>query len=204
MIILDYTFLVNKDNPLDSSFVPNNLVEYKEYNGSKIDPTYKTLVDSNVLSAFYEMQWHAFNEGKKLGATNGFYIIIDSAYRSYDYQVKILQHNIKQMGQDAYKYVALPGTSEHQSGLAIDVALYTNGKYNDDFDDTYPEIQWLFANAHRFGFILRYPRGYEHETGFAYECWHFRYVSPEVSTYMYENNIKTLEEYHRLKIQNGL
>lgn len=196
---MDYTFLVNHENPLDKNYVPSNLVVYREYNGDKIDPTHETLVDKTVLSAFYQLQWYGLIEGKMLGYPNGFYFVIDSAYRSYDYQVKILNYNLALKGEDAYKYVALPGTSEHQSGLAIDIALYTNGKYNDEFDDTYPEIKWLQENAHRFGFILRYPKGKEDITGFNYECWHLRYVGPEVSLYMHENNISTLEEYHLSK-----
>lgn len=193
---MDYAMLVNKENPLDKDWVPSDLVVYSEYNGSKIDPKHQTLVEKNVLSAFYQMQWYALIEGKMLGYPSGFYFVIDSAYRSYDYQNRVLERNIALNGEEAYKYVALPGTSEHQSGLAIDIALYINGEYNDEFDDTFPEIKWLHANAYRFGFILRYPKGKEDITGFNYECWHLRYVGLDVAIDMHENGIETLEEYY--------
>ena len=188
---MDYSILVNKDNPLDENYVPSNLIVYPEYNGPKIDANHKTLVEEVTLNAFYEMQQTAFKE-------IGYHYVVDSAYRSYAYQQKILQHNIKLNGNEAYKYVALPGTSEHQSGLAIDVALNIDGEYTDVFDDTFPQIQWLFANAYRFGFILRYPKGTENITGYKYECWHFRYVGKEIALYMRDNHILTLEEYHEL------
>lgn len=183
--------LVNKQNPLDSSFEPQELVVYPEYNGPKIDPNHKTLVEATTLNAFYEMQAAAMKE-------QGYHIIVDSAYRSYAYQQKVLERNLAEKGESAYSFVALPGTSEHQSGLAIDVALYIDGEYTDQFDDTFPQIQWLFNNAHRFGFILRYPKGAEHITGYKYECWHFRYVGKEIALDMYDNNIRTFEEYHTL------
>ena len=198
---MDYTLLVNKDHPLEKDFIPDNLVVYHEYNGDKIDPNHQTLVNETVLLAFYQMQQSAMVEGMKQGFSEGFHFVIDSAYRSYRYQEKILEYNLIEKGEEAYNLVAYPGTSEHQSGLAIDIALFTNGKYNDEFDDSFPEIKWLHENAHRFGFIIRYPKNYEAITGFNYECWHLRYVTPEVSIYMYENKIKTLEEYHELNRQ---
>ena len=62
------------------------------------------------------------------------------------------------------------------------------------FDKTSPEAQWLANNAHRFGFILRYPEGKEDITGYNYEPWHIRYVGKDVAKKIYEKNI-TLEEY---------
>ncbi|MBE6156033.1 MAG: D-alanyl-D-alanine carboxypeptidase family protein [Firmicutes bacterium] len=195
---MNYTILINKEKPLDSSYVPKRLVFYSEYNGKKIDPNYNTLLNKKVLSAFRKMQRKAIIDGKREGYSQGFYIIIDSAYRSYEYQKKIFEKTLEERGDEAYGYVAVPGTSEHQSGLAIDVALYCDGIYTDVFDDSYPEIRWLHKNAFRFGFILRYPKDCEEITGYKYECWHLRYVSPKVSRYMHRNNIKTLEEYHYL------
>lgn len=186
--MMNYQMLVNKSNPLDKSFKPYELKEYLEYNGEKIDPNHKTLVEVETLIAFFEMQAAA----KKVG----YGILIDSAYRSYEYQQQILNKVLSEKGEEAYKTVALPGTSEHQTGLAIDVALSRDGVYWDEFDDTAPEIQWLMSNAYQFGFILRYPKGKEDITGYNYECWHFRYVGKELSMYMKENEIETLEEYY--------
>ena len=188
---MDYSILVNRDNPIDENYVPSNLVVYPEYNGPKIDSNHKTLVEEVALNAFYEMQSIALRE-------TGYCFIVDSAYRSYKYQQKILMYNLELNGDEAYNYVALPGTSEHQTGLAIDIALNVNGEYTDQFDDTFPQIKWLFANAYRFGFILRYPKGMENITGYKYECWHFRYVGKDIALYMHNNNISTLEEYHEL------
>lgn len=185
---MNYEILVNKNNPLDKYFIPKQLVEYLEYNGEKLDPNYKTLVEKETLLAFFEMQAEALKAG--------YSILIDSAYRSYEYQQKILEKTLEEKGREAYKTVAIPGTSEHQTGLAIDVALSRGGVYCDEFDDTAEEIQWLMENAYRFGFILRYPKGKENITGYNYEWWHFRYVGRTLSTYMKENNIETLEEYY--------
>ena len=62
--------------------------------------------------------------------------------------------------------------------------------------NTFPQIKWLFKNAYKYGFILRYPRGKEFITGYNYECWHFRYVGLDLALEMYNNNIETLEEYY--------
>jgi len=189
---MDYTILVNKENPLPSNYVPANLVEYTEYNGEKIDVNYKTFVEKETLKSFFEMQKDAL--------VQGYGLIIDSGYRSYDYQEQILSYNLEMLGQEAYKVIAKPGTSEHQSGLAIDIALNTGGIYNDNFDDSYAEIIWLHQNCYKYGFILRYPKNKEHITGFNYEWWHLRYVGKKISNYMFENNISTLEEYHLLNL----
>ena len=193
---MDYTILVNKENPLDKKFVPNNLMLYTEYNGEKIDPNHKTLVEKETLKAFLKLKRAAQEEGKSISYPMGFDFVVDSGYRSYEYQEKVFKYNLEQEGVRAYSYVALPGCSEHQTGLAIDVALNTNGIYNDKFDDSFLEIKWLHENCHRFGFILRYPKTMEDITGFNYECWHLRYVGRELSLYMKENNILTLEEYY--------
>lgn len=187
--------LVNKEHPLDKDFVPEDLVIYTEYNGPKIDPNYKTLVDRETFNAFLEMQEAAKKDGH--------YIIIDSGYRSYEYQQRVLEDTISKKGEAAYSTVALPGTSEHQTGLAIDVALYRNTIYTDEFDENDPEIVWLRNNSYKYGFILRYPKGSEEITGFNYECWHFRYVGKDISYKMHDEGISTLEEYHE-KYKKGI
>lgn len=187
--------LVNKSHPLDKDFVPEDLVIYTEYNGPKIDPNYKTMVDRETFNAFLEMQEAAKKEG--------YYIIIDSGYRSYEYQQRVLEDTISKKGESAYSTVALPGTSEHQTGLAIDVALYRNTIYTDEFDENDPELVWLRDNSYKYGFILRYPKGSEEVTGFNYECWHFRYVGKDISYKMHEEGISTLEEYHE-KYKKGI
>ena len=184
---MDYTMLVNKENMLDNDFVPKKLIEYNDYNGEKLDINHKTMLEEETMKAFFEM--------KKAVNQLGYDITIDSGYRSYYYQREILEDRITKCGQDAYNYVALPGASEHQTGLALDVALIRNGIYTEEFDDSFPEIKWLHDNCHKYGFILRYPKGKEKITGFNYECWHFRYVGKDLSEEMHDKNIQTLEGY---------
>lgn len=188
---MDYSLIVNKNNLLNATFVPDNLKEYSEYNGIKIDPNHKTLVEEETLNSFFEM--------KKAAIQNGYNIVIDSAYRSYEYQQTVLNKYLELKGEEAYSFVALPGSSEHQTGLAIDIALSRNGEYIDEFDDTFPEIAWVHQNAYKFGFILRYPKGKEEITGFKYEPWHFRFVGKKLAYQMHCEDIGSLEEYHLLK-----
>lgn len=88
-------------------------------------------------------------------------------------------------------YSTRPGTSEHQSGLCCD--MHNLSTTSSKFDNT-PEAKWLAANAHRFGFILRYPPNTQHITGIKHESWHFRYVGRTAATEMYEKQL-TLDEY---------
>ena len=88
---------------------------------------------------------------------------------------------------------AKPGHSEHQTGLSIDVE---GSNLDYDLFAESKEFNWMKNNAHKYGFILRYPKGKEHITGFKYEPWHYRYVGKDVASYIYKNNI-TLEEYTR-------
>lgn len=121
-------------------------------------------------------------------------IIAFSGFRSYNYQKRLYESSIQTDGLTYTElYNAKPGHSEHQTGLAFD--LGGNMKYwlEEEFGET-PEGQWLKDNAHRFGFILRYPMGKEDITGYGYEPWHFRYVGVDHAGVIYEENM-TLEEY---------
>ena len=79
-----------------------------------------------------------------------------------------------------------------------------NDNYVDTFDDSLMEIQWVHQNAYKYGFILRYPQGKESITGYSYECWHLRFVGFEISNFMHENNIETLEEYYFIQKKRSL
>ena len=111
---------------------------------------------------------------------NGF--IITSGYRSYERQGEIYATT------EAGKAQA-PGASEHQTGLAFDVTTETNG----GFEST-EQYAWLMANAHKYGFIQRYPANKAHETGISYEPWHYRYVGVEAATKIRESG-DTLESF---------
>ena len=127
---------------------------------------------------------------------NGINIIVDSAFRSGNYQQMILDKLISEKRNEAYKLIALPGASEHQTGLAVDFAIYENDIYNDDIKEDDKEAIWLKDNAWKYGFILRYPKGKEDITGFNFEPWHYRFVGLELALELYQTN-QTLEEYKK-------
>ena len=105
-------------------------------------------------------------EMQKAAEKEGLYIIIDSGYRSYEYQQIVFYKNVEKLGYElALKYAALPGESEHQTGYAFDVASFRNGKYFENKEDDEKEIVWMMKNCYKYGFILRYPKGKEEITG---------------------------------------
>lgn len=129
---------------------------------------------------------------------DGVWFLIGSAYRDYALQTSLYERYIQRDGQAAADtYSARPGHSEHQTGLAAD--------FDDDgacyldwcFGDTAAGV-WLRENAAEHGWIMRYPEGYDHITGFMYEPWHYRYVGPDLALEMREQGILTLEEFFGL------
>ncbi|QHJ70634.1 D-alanyl-D-alanine carboxypeptidase family protein [Planococcus halotolerans] len=127
--------------------------------------------------------------------SNGVYLSVISSYRSYSYQSTLYNNYVKRDGQAAAdRYSARPGHSEHQTGLAFDFGgTNQNHWLESSFADT-SEGKWLAANAHKYGFILRYPKGKESITGYMFEPWHFRYVGSGEAPKIKESG-KTLEEY---------
>ena len=122
----------------------------------------------------------------------GMNIIAMSSYRSYDYQVNLYNNYVKTDGKEAADtYSARPGYSEHQTGLAVDV--YNLELPYTSFEKT-EEFNWMQENAHKYGFILRFPKDKVDITGYQYEAWHYRYVGKEVAKYIHNHNM-TLEEY---------
>lgn len=182
----DYTALVNQTRRLPSDYIPQNLEEINIMYANE----HKYLVhDAKV--AFEQLS----EEAKK----EGFSIIAVSAYRDYEYQKELYTYYVEKKGiKYAKKCSALPGHSEHQTGLAVDV-MGSNLDY-DEFENSV-EFPWMKSHAHLYGFILRYPKGKEDITGFKYEPWHYRYVGIDVATYIYENKL-TLEEYTEIKENN--
>ena len=130
----------------------------------------------------------------KAAADNaGVPINLTSSYRSFSNQVGTYAHWVGVSGpQGADTYSARPGYSEHQTGLAFDIA--SNGCALSCFG-TSPAYTWVEANAAEFGFIQRYYVGYESITGYSAEEWHYRYVGKAIATDMKAKNIKTLEQY---------
>jgi len=129
-----------------------------------------------------------------LTATSNRSVTIRSAYRNYDTQRSILNRYISQMGRrEALRWAALPGYSEHHTGLAFDFGILSGGTVT-AFTGGGNTV-WFRRNSHRFGFILRYPPNKTSITQTNHEPWHFRYVGLPHSTIMHQNNW-VLEEYH--------
>lgn len=129
----------------------------------------------------------------------GLELVSQSAYRSYSTQVSVYNGLVDQRGRArADRTSARPGHSEHQTGLAIDIAsLPAECTLERCFGET-PHGQWLARNAWRFGFVLRYPEGATPITGYEYEPWHFRYVGKALAAQMHEQDVATLEQFFGL------
>lgn len=121
-------------------------------------------------------------------------VMMACGYRSYFQQVQLYSNEIENAGEDeAERWVAPPGYSEHQTGYAFDLDLTVEGQSGLKFDGE-GIYSWLDENCGNYGLIVRYKEGKEDITGYAFEPWHFRYVGQPHSTYM-ENSGLTLEEY---------
>ena len=186
----DLMVLCNKNFTLPIDYVPDDLVEVSQGSGQ-------------VLRAVTAAAFTAMRDAMALEKLT---ITLRSAYRSYETQKytyeAIVQQEINRLGLEeagrasADRVSARPGMSEHQAGLAIDITQpVSGGKLSAAQFENTKQYQWLLENAHDFGFILRYPDGYEHITGYRFEPWHWRYVGVEAATRMREEDITTFEEY---------
>ncbi|MCB7070410.1 M15 family metallopeptidase [Caldifermentibacillus hisashii] len=180
--------LVNKQSAyLPADYVPANLVRPNvRFSFGDLDIE-KSYLKEEAARALEKMFQQAEVEGISLYAVSG--------YRSYTRQTEVFQREVEAKGEEkAVEAVAIPGQSEHQTGLAMDISAESaNLDLVESFEST-PEGTWLRENAHKFGFILRYPKGKEAITGYQYEPWHFRYVGEETAKIIYENDW-TLEEF---------
>lgn len=178
---------VNHDFLLPSDYEPEDLVipDVKfSYGHQDIPKSYMREEAAGALEALFAA---ANEEDIELAAVSG--------YRSYDRQQELYDQAVSKSGPDQ-EFVANPGSSEHQSGLAMDVSSASvNYSLVQEYEDT-KEGQWLSENAHHFGFIIRYQRDKEDITGYGYEPWHLRYVG-EAAIEIYENQL-ALEEFFDL------
>lgn len=179
--------LVNKIFGLPENYIPADLVRPNvpfSFGDAKLE---KSLMRKEAADALEKMFAGAKSDGIELAAVSG--------YRSYGRQETLFTAEVNKVGEEkALQAVARPGSSEHQTGLTMDISSKTNNfNLNEQFGST-KEGVWLAHNAHKYGFILRYPRGKEGITGYMYEPWHFRYVGIRAATEIYENDW-TLEEY---------
>ncbi|MGL4450927.1 MAG: M15 family metallopeptidase [Sarcina sp.] len=180
--------LCNKQYMLGENYIPDDLIV------PKVPLTHPATYEQSQLrkeagKALEDM----FKEAKKEGLEE---LYLVSGYRSYNYQNQIFTTSLKNRGKEhTEKYMAKPGHSEHQTGLTADISTRSMGfALEESFENT-KEGQWLAKNAHKYGFILRYPRERVETTGYAYEPWHFRYVGTGISEYMYKNKM-VLEDLH--------
>ena len=148
-------------------------------------------LDKEAADKFIEMAQACNDDNRHLVAIDG--------YRDFEYQQEQWDYfKYKGGNKLADAYAARAGYSEHQTGLALDVNVYPNEK-NIDFEE-FDEFDWLQEHAAEYGFILRYPKGKEDITGYAYESWHYRYVGVEVAKKIKELDI-TYDEYYAYFIE---
>ena len=188
------TMLVNQWSYMPEGYVP----DVREISYEGVSPL-NNKFDVRAADALEKMLADARSAGYNM------YLV--SAYRSHDYQVSLFNRKVneyKALGYDdatayseASQWVAIPGTSEHCTGLAADIVSSTWYNYNSDlthdFEDT-DHFDWLYEHCADYGFILRYPKGAEAITGITYEPWHYRFVGIDAAKYIMENHI-TLEEF---------
>ena len=162
------------------TYIDGVLIANKTYS---LPSNYGTGLTSETRNAFNKMQADAKALGLNLWLSSGF--------RSYNDQKYIYNNYVARDGQAAADtYSARPGYSEHQTGLAFDL-----NTISDAFADT-PEGKWVAENCHKYGLILRYPKGKDSITGYKYESWHLRYLGGELPGKLYNNgDWITLEEY---------
>lgn len=187
-----YLLLVNKQTLLPEGYAPKAL--------SKVKDTHKDIeLEATAARALEAM----FIEMRADGVADG--LFVTSAYRSYDYQVWLFNYYIEEekakdrtlsdaeARETVLRYSAAPGTSEHQSGLCVDLMTNQMRELDESFEK-YPVFDWLSENAWKFGFILRYPKDKVATTGYDYEPWHYRFVGRTAAYEIYKDGL-CLEEY---------
>lgn len=179
-----YLLLVNKWNPIDRDY-SMDLVELR--NGHSVD-----------IRAYPDLQ-DMMDDAR----AEGLQPIICSSYRTNQKQRDLFKNQVdkyiaqglteEEAEEQAAKWVAVPGTSEHQTGLAVDIVALDYQILDEGQEDT-PEQKWLMENSYKYGYILRYPTEKSDITGIHYEPWHYRYVGKEAAKEIYDLGI-CLEEY---------
>ncbi len=185
------TVLVNRAFLLPETYIPENL---KKVN---ID------FDTNIVTEKNNLRVEAATQIEKMitdASKKKIVITGVSGYRSYVRQKEVFEQSAKDHGKEhADKYCAIPGSSEHQTGLAIDVSTPAI------FNALEPRLagtkagKWVEKNCYKYGFVIRYPKGKQKITGYNFEPWHLRYVGKDKAEYLYKNNL-TLEEYYNVSM----
>ncbi len=191
--VIDYMVLVNQSSPLPDGW--EEALETTTITNSVGDEVY---VENKAYEAYCALKEAVEKdlEGYEKGEVR---LELDSAYRSVAAQQKIVDEFTEKYGEEYVKeYVAVPGYSEHHTGLALDLYFTIDGKdvYENEDLVQYPDIwEAIHARLPEFGFILRFTKEGEAITGYAYEPWHIRYLdNPEIAKEITDKGI-TLEEY---------
>lgn len=186
----DYEILINKENKITEDFYKRfELIEILNVESQKIQ------IEKLTYQKFLELKEKLKEENIEVGILNSF--------RDFEEQKKILNEYVEFYGEEgAYKLAAIPGTSEHHTGLAVDISVKkSDGEFALTNEELYNEEQ-RFKIVHKhlknYGFILRYHKGKEEITKYSYEPWHIRYVGEKIAKVCGEKNI-VLEEYYQMQ-----
>lgn len=185
-----FLVFVNEQIKLSQDYKPKDTMNMSQY----VPTTKKTLLQKDAGQAYIKM----YLDLKNAGINN---LAITSGYRTYNYQKMLFEKQVRKYQSKGYSYqdayntgkriVAIPGASEHQTGLAADLTI--NGSLNQNFGNT-AAGKWLAKNSYKYGFVLSFPKDKQSITGIIYEPWHFRYVGEIHAKIMYENDW-CLKEY---------
>jgi D-alanyl-D-alanine carboxypeptidase len=180
---VDNQLIVNKTYLLSSDFVPTNT--YKKIT-PEMNGFCRTCIDKEAYNKWLTMK----NDAVSIGLN----IWIQSGYRSYSYQEGLYDQYVKNRGKEAADtFSARPGSSEHQSGLSFDLNSVDSSFANTE------EGKWVNNNAYLYGYIIRFPKDKDNETGYKYESWHIRYVGEKLAKILYNNgDWITMENYYGL------
>lgn len=180
----EYIVLANKENLLDENYIPSDLTKDLKCRKISYDPIQMREIAANALYELFDA-----------AAEDGLYLYAHSGYRSYRTQNTMYYNRLKKNKGVDDGYVAYPGSSDHQTGLGIDV-IHKAGigkKFTKAFGET-KHGKWLAENCWDYGFIIRYQADKEEITQIEYEPWHLRYVGVQVAQYMRDNHL-SLEEF---------
>ena len=188
-----YHILVNKDNPISMDYYnKEKLIKVKNVDNEVV------LIDKKTYRYYLKLK----RELKK----SNIIIAISSAFRTIEYQEELYNEFFLKYGSDlTQKIVAFPKTSEHHTGLAIDIVLKSMNydiDYNTIFENEGEYLQ-IYKILPKYGFILRYPKNKEQITKYNYEPWHIRFVGKKLARKLFDNNI-TLEEYYQNELLKSL
>lgn len=191
-VIESYAILVNKSNPLPSDYEPSDLTRPDVKYAPGVAESRKQMRPA-AARALEELFRAAEYDGIELLAVSG--------YRSYWTQNDLYKRRLGETSLEYVSvYVAQPGQSEHQTGLAMDLGCEGYTDLTERFAET-PAYAWLSEHAHEYGFIIRYPKNGTAETGYAYEPWHIRYLG-DLAEEVYESGL-TLESWYARKLDGS-